>query len=318
MALIDQITIGAMADSAFEYFLKQYLMTNQTEQQSLDIYLRTMRGIMDHNMFLSPTRSFVYVTDVSAKSGMPSRRFEHLSCFLPGLLALGAARIPPKDFAPFSEIAEPGMPPSEYERHVWAAAGLAIGCATTYEDMPTGLGADEVLITTLTDLEREWQRQDRKKQLEGNRIHGNRAREASPNPEPAPPMLPGSLRVRPLQAPLHVNQSLEDIKLRWGNVIDAWRAGHFDGFNHEYVGINGIENDGHVFGNMWKSGPRNADRIGPVPGLRDPPLPPWDDGDLGRDYRPKSPSYQLRPEVRISCASTRLLWNVSESLTIIP
>ena len=298
-----------MADSAYEYLLKQYLMTNQTEPESLAIYLRTMRGIMDHNMFISPTRSFVYVTDVSARTGNPSRRFEHLSCFLPGLLALGAARIPQADFIPFSEYVEPGGLPSEYERHLWAATGLGIGCATTYADMPTGLGADEVLITSKTDMEREEQRKERiQKQAEERArkkleevVH---RREPNPEPEPAPPFIPngkmdaGKLpRPRPKQQPLKTNQTLEDIKLRWGSVIDAWRAGRFDGFNHEYVGMENVQDDGHLYGRMWASGPRVVDRIGPVPGLRDPPMPMWEFSDLGRDYRMKNPTYQLRPEV---------------------
>lgn len=33
----EQITIGALADSAYEYFLKQYLLTNQTEKESIEL-----------------------------------------------------------------------------------------------------------------------------------------------------------------------------------------------------------------------------------------------------------------------------------------
>lgn len=257
-----------MADSAYEYFLKQYLLTNQTDTQSLDIYLRTMRGIMDNNMFFSPTRSFVYVTDISARDGTPSRKFEHLSCFLPGLLALGAHRLPPSDFAKFSEDAVSGMTPPEYERHVWAAQGLALGCATMYEDTATGLGADEVIITTLADLERDLGEE--------------------------------------FGTPKNVNQTLEDIQLRWGNVIDAWRAGRYDGVRNEYIDLQDPEHNAQLFGNMWKAGSRDVKLSGPVPGLRDPPLPPWEDGDFGRDYKSSRSLYMLRPEVRHQCFSSRL------------
>ena len=53
--MADQFTIGAMADSAFEYFLKQYLLVNQTEPESLELYMRTMQGVIDHSFTtLSP------------------------------------------------------------------------------------------------------------------------------------------------------------------------------------------------------------------------------------------------------------------------
>ena len=142
-----------MADSAYEYLLKQYLLTNKTEQASLDLYLRTMRGIMDHSMFLSPTRFFLYVTDISAKSGEPTRRFEHLSCFLPGLFALGVDQLPASAFIPYSETVNPDGTPSELERHQWAAVGLGIGCATIYSDMPTRLGEAKLWVVAMFAVE---------------------------------------------------------------------------------------------------------------------------------------------------------------------
>lgn len=58
---------------------------------------------------------------------------EHLACFLPGLLALGAHTIP-DDY----------LPAKERERHKWAAAGLAYTCYIAYADQKSGLGPDKL------------------------------------------------------------------------------------------------------------------------------------------------------------------------------
>lgn len=59
----------------------------------------------------------------------PSHKLEHLTCFLPGLLALGAATLP-------------DIPP----RHMWAARAFAHTCWTLYADSPSGLAPDEVIM----------------------------------------------------------------------------------------------------------------------------------------------------------------------------
>ncbi|KAG6870532.1 hypothetical protein C0992_013092, partial [Termitomyces sp. T32_za158] len=59
--------------------------------------------------------------------------FEHLACFLPGLLALGAHTIP-DDY----------LPAKVRERHKWAAEGLAYTCYIAYADQKSGLGPDKL------------------------------------------------------------------------------------------------------------------------------------------------------------------------------
>ncbi|KAF5383721.1 hypothetical protein D9615_003586 [Tricholomella constricta] len=124
----DQFSVGAFADSAHEYLLKQWLLTGQSEPQTRDLYLRSMNAIINNLLYLTPTRHLLYVTDTH--KGIPSHTLEHLSCFLPGLLALGAHTL--------------HLPEKERELHVWAAEGLARTCWATYADMATGLGGDEV------------------------------------------------------------------------------------------------------------------------------------------------------------------------------
>ncbi|KAF7330402.1 alpha-1,2-Mannosidase [Mycena venus] len=98
------LSVGAKADSAHEYLLKQYLLTAQTDKKSLEMYLRATTHILTTLLYVSPTRHLLYVTDTSSATfdhaGRPTHKLEHLSCFLPGLLALGAHTAPPSTTPP--------------------------------------------------------------------------------------------------------------------------------------------------------------------------------------------------------------------------
>ncbi|GJJ12008.1 hypothetical protein Clacol_006246 [Clathrus columnatus] len=124
-------SIGSWADSSFEYLLKQYLLSGKTEERLAHIYLKAMNGILEKLVFVSPHRNLLYITD--ANDATPTRRFEHLSCFFPGLLALGAETLP-----------DTIMTDEEREIHKWAAEGLAYTCWIMYADQPSGLGAEIV------------------------------------------------------------------------------------------------------------------------------------------------------------------------------
>ncbi|KAI0272274.1 glycoside hydrolase [Gloeopeniophorella convolvens] len=97
-----KVSVGAFADSAYEYMLKQWLLTGRTDAKARDLYASGADGAL-----------------------RPSHAFEHLSCFLPGMLALGAATLP-----------------SVPRTHMLAARGLAHTCWTLYADSPSGLAPD--------------------------------------------------------------------------------------------------------------------------------------------------------------------------------
>lgn len=82
-------------------------------------------------MFLSPTRSLLYVTDLVGTHA--NTRLEHLSCFYGGLLALGV-----------ETLAGTGdLSAEDSELHRWAAEGLTLTCSMMYLESPTGLGPEE-------------------------------------------------------------------------------------------------------------------------------------------------------------------------------
>ncbi|KAI0657795.1 seven-hairpin glycosidase [Cubamyces menziesii] len=152
-----QFSVGAFADSAHEYLLKQWLLTGKSESKARDLYLRDADAIIKNLLYITRNRHLLYVTDtVNSK---PSHTFEHLSCFLPGLLALGAHTLPLSD--------------RDRELHQWAAQGLAYTCWITYADQATGLGPDEMHMTHMPaddahpnggrwfDLVEEWEQTGR-------------------------------------------------------------------------------------------------------------------------------------------------------------
>ncbi|KAJ7879197.1 glycoside hydrolase family 47 protein [Mycena olivaceomarginata] len=164
------LSVGARADSAHEYLLKQYLLTAQSNKKSLEMYIRATTHILTTLLYVSPTRHLLYVTDTSTATfthaGRPTHKMEHLSCFLPGLLALGAHMLPLDDPAALGLNlhalgADMGWAargyetlarqPSLREIHLWAAAGLTDTCYLLYADQPTGLAPDEVIFKVQGD-----------------------------------------------------------------------------------------------------------------------------------------------------------------------
>lgn len=153
------LSVGAASDSAHEYILKQYLMTARKDKANLEMYLRFTSHVLNNLMYISPNRHLLYVTDskLYRTGNRPTHNFEHLSCFFPGLLALGAHTLPLNNLEEvglnFTALADDLLPKQKlgYEvltsfdlkdLHLWAAEGLAQTCYLTYADQPTGLGPD--------------------------------------------------------------------------------------------------------------------------------------------------------------------------------
>ncbi|KAF7420774.1 hypothetical protein PC9H_011292 [Pleurotus ostreatus] len=142
----NHFSVGASADSGYEYLLKQYLISGKTEPRAKDQYLASTNGIINKLLYISPHRKLLYVTDVA--SGRPIYDLQHLSCFLPGLFALGVHAL--------------DLSPRDKELHTWVAQGLAYTCWLTYADQATGLGPDGVQFDEQSrlwvDALAEWER----------------------------------------------------------------------------------------------------------------------------------------------------------------
>ncbi|KAL1692193.1 glycoside hydrolase family 47 protein [Schizophyllum commune] len=176
---------GAAADSAYEYLLKQWLVSGRSETRVRDHYIHSANAILANLAYVSPNRELLYVTDAIRKPadkeltlptdadmqtarGRPSHNFEHLTCFLGGLLALGARTVPDLDgregecwvsSGNFTRSAlnapHPTFTPRDRQLHMWAAEGLTETCWATYADMPSGLGPDGVGVVSVRSFV-EW------------------------------------------------------------------------------------------------------------------------------------------------------------------
>ncbi|KAI0278975.1 glycoside hydrolase [Russula brevipes] len=90
-------SVGANADSGYEYMLKQWLLSGRTDTKARDLYLRSVNAILDNLTYVSPKRNLLYVTDASVDPDgkiIPTYAFEHLTCFLPGMLGWSVGNPP--------------------------------------------------------------------------------------------------------------------------------------------------------------------------------------------------------------------------------
>ncbi|KAJ9455050.1 Mannosyl-oligosaccharide 1 [Diplonema papillatum] len=139
---VTKVGTGALSDSYYEYLLKMHLLTGGSEPEYLDMYRRAAETLV--GFLVQPrrgTRSERYVAAGNlnadgSRLSLPTKpaAFEHLSCFLPGLLALGAGPVGGRAAA----------------RHRNAAAGVAEFCVNLYIASPTGLAPDEVSVDPRT------------------------------------------------------------------------------------------------------------------------------------------------------------------------
>ncbi|KAJ2771841.1 hypothetical protein IWQ57_002027 [Coemansia nantahalensis] len=86
-----QITFGGMGDSWYEYMLKQYIYSRRSEDQYRRMYEESIDGMRDkmvrHSVY---DPGMYYVGDLDSTATKFSPRFQHLTCFVPGMLALGS------------------------------------------------------------------------------------------------------------------------------------------------------------------------------------------------------------------------------------
>uniref|UniRef100_A0A673LRQ6 alpha-1,2-Mannosidase n=1 Tax=Sinocyclocheilus rhinocerous TaxID=307959 RepID=A0A673LRQ6_9TELE len=120
-------TLGARADSYYEYLLKQWIQGNKTEKELLDDYLQAVEGVKKNLLKKSTPSSLTFVGELS--HGHFSPKMDHLVCFLPGTLALGAHYGLPAD-------------------HMELAKQLIETCYQMYAQMETGLSPEIAYFNT--------------------------------------------------------------------------------------------------------------------------------------------------------------------------
>lgn len=135
--------------------------------------LRFTTHVINNLLYVSSQRQLLYVTDstINGNRTATSHFFEHLSCFLPGLLALGTHLLPLNNLETTGiNITQLGddLPPKYrqgYEAlagfdladlHLCAAEGIAQTCYLSYADQPSGLGPDAIVMRRGKSGEIRW------------------------------------------------------------------------------------------------------------------------------------------------------------------
>ncbi|KAK6316084.1 hypothetical protein J4Q44_G00136080 [Coregonus suidteri] len=114
-------TLGARADSYYEYLLKQWIQGGKTEPDLLEDYLEAVEGVKKHLLRTTGPSRLTFVGELNHNRFNP--KMDHLVCFLPGTLALGAHN---------------GLP----EDHMELALQLMETCHQMYVQMETGLSPE--------------------------------------------------------------------------------------------------------------------------------------------------------------------------------
>lgn len=72
------MSLGALGDSYYEYLLKAWLQSGQTDEEARDMYDEAMLAIMD-KMVRTSTNGLTYVSDL--KFDRLEHKMDHLACF---------------------------------------------------------------------------------------------------------------------------------------------------------------------------------------------------------------------------------------------
>lgn len=122
-----KFSLGGMADSYYEYLLKQWLQ-KQDRVLLKNMFLEAMEEL---KVLVRPAPTTVrqlYKIIEFEPSGKASWKMEHLSCFVPGMIALGLLTLPQRDVEPhwaqWSALAE-GITASCVEMWTSTVSGLA-------------------------------------------------------------------------------------------------------------------------------------------------------------------------------------------------
>eukprot|EP00946_MAST-07B_sp_MAST-7B-sp1_P005409 g5409.t1 len=122
-----RVTFGALGDSWYEYLLKCWLQGGKKEDWLRDMYDRSMDGMVSKLLKRSHPSNLAYVSDWDGSRNV--HKMDHLVCFLPGILALGA-------------YTKPDSP--NRDRDMMVAKSLMYTCYQMYARTETGIAPEFV------------------------------------------------------------------------------------------------------------------------------------------------------------------------------
>jgi len=111
------VSFGALGDSLYEYFLKMWILKGKRDDDIYRrMYLTSIQSMMD-KLLVKSTEGLWYIAEMRGSS--LDHKMDHLTCFAPGMLALGYHH-------------KVSLDQSVNERHLQAANDVAETCVQMY------------------------------------------------------------------------------------------------------------------------------------------------------------------------------------------
>ncbi|KAI1336413.1 glycoside hydrolase family 47 protein [Xylariaceae sp. FL0016] len=132
------IRLGSRGDSYYEYLIKQYLQTKEQEPVYLEMWDESLQGVRDHLVTYTEPSGFTIIGErPNGLKGSLSPKMDHLVCFMPGTIALGAT-------GGLTEAEAKKLPTwtKKKEADMQLARELMHTCWGMYKWMATGLAAE--------------------------------------------------------------------------------------------------------------------------------------------------------------------------------
>ena len=134
----ENIRLGSRGDSYYEYLIKQYFQTNGKEPVYQEMWREALEGVRKHLITYTTNSHFTIIGERPAGlSRELSPKMDHLVCFMPGSIALGAT-------GGLSEKEAKKLPTwtQRDEADMQLARELMQTCWGMYKAMATGLAAE--------------------------------------------------------------------------------------------------------------------------------------------------------------------------------
>ena len=147
----DNIRLGSRGDSYYEYLVKQYLQTAGEEPIYHQMWNQSLAGVRKHLVtYSTPSQFTVLAERPKGLDGVILPQMDHLACFMPGTIALGAT-----GGMTTEEAKKAGKWGEQEESQMKLARELTKTCWGMYKVMATGLAPEVVHFRTSDPAHRE-------------------------------------------------------------------------------------------------------------------------------------------------------------------
>ena len=133
------VTFGALGDSFYEYLLKLWIQGGKKETWLRDMYDRSVEGMIDVLLKPSSPSGLAYISDWDGRRNIA--KMDHLVCFMPGVMALGAYTDPQ------------GLESARAQRDLSVAKALMYTCREMYHRTETGISPEFVNFPAGKDID---------------------------------------------------------------------------------------------------------------------------------------------------------------------